>query len=267
MPRERSITIRAHLLLLAGCAALPVLVFAVLISIMLVEQEQRTFERGAIERARAMMSAVDADLRGSLSTLKALSSSRALAADDLAGFHESAVRLLATQPTWHNVTLALPSGQKVVDLRAPFGAPLGQALDRQTFDEVVKTQQPVIGNVSRQTAEAPPVVVLRVPIIRDGAVHYILTAHVKPESFVTLIREQGLPRDWVSGVVDGNGNFVARIPARPAGDPASAVFRAESARAKEGSYRGLTVEGFDTFTAYRRSALGNWTIGIGIPVE
>ena len=71
-----------------------------------------------------------------------------------------------------------------------------------TIEEVVKTQQPVVGNVSRQTAEMPPVVVLRVPVVRDGAVQYILTAHVKPESFVTLIREQGLPRDWVSGVVD-----------------------------------------------------------------
>src|SRR5438067_3391907 len=203
MTRARSITIRSHLLLLAGCAALPIMVFAVLISIFLVEQEQRTVERGAIERARAMMSAIDADLRGSLSTLKALGASRALAADDLAGFHESAVRLLATQSTWHNVTLALPSGQKVVDSRVPFGAPLSQALDSATIEEVVKTQQPVVGNVSRQTAEMPPVVVLRVPVVRDGAVQYILTAHVKPESFVTLIREQGLPRDWVSGVVDG----------------------------------------------------------------
>src|SRR5437773_988720 len=186
--RERSMTIRAHLLLLAGFATLPVLVFVVLISIMLVGQEQRTFERGAVERARAMMSAIDADLRGSLSTLKALGASRALAADDLSGFHESAVRLLAMQPSWHNVTLALPSGEKVVDLRAPVGAPLGRALDWPTLEEVIKTQQPVVGNVSRQTGESPPVVIVRVPIIRDVAVRYILTAHVKPESFETLIR-------------------------------------------------------------------------------
>ena len=86
-------TIRAHLLLLAAFAVLPVLVFAVLISIMLIDHQQRTFEQGAIERSRAMMSAVDADLRGSLSTLNALGASRALAADDLSGFHDSAVRV------------------------------------------------------------------------------------------------------------------------------------------------------------------------------
>ena len=102
---------RGELFLLA---ALPVLVFAVLISIMLIDHQQRTFGQGAIERSRAMMSAVDADLRGSLSTLNALGASRALAADDLSGFHDSAVRVLATQPGWYNITLALPSGQKVL---------------------------------------------------------------------------------------------------------------------------------------------------------
>src|SRR4051812_38730992 len=110
MMHPRSMSIRAHLLLLAAFAALPVLAFAVLISIMLIDDERRTLERGAMERSRAMMSAVDADLRGSLSTLNGLAASRSLAVDDLGSFEESATRLLATQPNWHNVTLAVPSG-------------------------------------------------------------------------------------------------------------------------------------------------------------
>ena len=116
-------TIRSHLLLLASSAVLPVLAFAILVSITLVKHEQRTFERGAIERARAMMSAIDASLRGSVSTLQAIAASRALASGDLRGFHESAMRVLATQPGWSNITLSLPSGEKVVDALAPFGAP------------------------------------------------------------------------------------------------------------------------------------------------
>ena len=70
-------TIRSRLLLLASGAVFPVLIFAVLVSVILVLEEQRTFERGAIERARAMMSAVDASLRGSLSMLQALEIGRA----------------------------------------------------------------------------------------------------------------------------------------------------------------------------------------------
>jgi signal transduction histidine kinase/ActR/RegA family two-component response regulator len=76
-----------------------------------------------------------------------------------------------------------------------------------------------------------------------------------------------LSEGWVAGLIDGNGNFVARVPPRPAGEPASTAFRAESQRAKEGWYRGRTVEGRDTFTAFQRSAIGNWTIGIAVPSE
>jgi hypothetical protein len=267
MTREHSMTIRSRLLLLASGAVFPVLIFAVLVSVILVEEEQRTFERGAIERARAIMSAVDAGLRGSLSTLQALAASRSLAAGDLAGFRESAARLLATQPAWHNITLGLPSGEGVVDTLAPLGTPQPPIVDLSSAERVVKTQQPVVGNVARPTPDSPAVVPVRVPVLRDGAVLYILTAQVRPESFDTLIREQKLSQDWVAGLIDGNGNFVARVPPRAPGEPASPAFRAESQRTKEGWYRGLTVEGKDTFTAYQRSALANWTIGLAVPSE
>ena len=260
-------TIRSRLLLLASGAVLPVLVFAVLVSVVLVEEEQATFERGAIERARAMMSAIDAGLRGSLSTLQALAASRLLAADDVAGFGESAVRLLATQPAWHNITLELPAGQTVFDAVAPTGAPRTSIVDLPSAERVAKTQQPVIGDVSRQMPDSAVIVPVRVPVVRDGVVVYILTAQVRPESFETLIREQQLSEGWVAGLIDGKGNFVARVPPRPVGDAASAAFRAESQRAKEGWYRGRTVEGRDTFTAFQRSALGNWTIGLAVPSE
>ncbi|HYT98549.1 MAG TPA: ATP-binding protein [Casimicrobiaceae bacterium] len=260
-------TIRSRLLLLASGAVLPVLIFAVLVSVILVLQEQRTFERGAIERGRAMMSAVDASLRGSLSMLQALTASRALASGDLAGFHESAARLLATQPAWHNITLGLPLGETVVDTLVPFGTALPPIVDLPSAERVVKTQQPVVGDVTRPTPDSPAIIPVRVPVLRDGAVVYILTAQVRPESFDTLIREQQLSHDWVAGLIDGNGNFVARVPPRAPGEPASAAFRAESQRAKEGWFRGLTVEGKDTFTAYQRSVLSNWTIGLAAPSE
>ncbi|HEY4139744.1 MAG TPA: ATP-binding protein, partial [Casimicrobiaceae bacterium] len=214
-----------------------------------------------------MMSAVDADLRGSFSTLKALSASRALASDDLVGFRESAERLLATQPNWYDITLAVPSGRNVVDLRMPAGAPLGSILDWPSAERVVKTQQPVVGNVSSQSPEAPPRVTLRVPVVREGAVRYILTAQIEPESFTLLIREQKLPRDWVAGIVDRDNNIVARVPALPAGTPASVNFRNEIRRGKEGWYRGRTVEGRDTYAAYQHSAVSDWAIGLAVPVE
>jgi len=69
-------TIRSQLILLAIGAALPVLAFAILLSIVLVEQDRMTVQRGATDQARAMMSAVDAGLRGAITTIEAITASR-----------------------------------------------------------------------------------------------------------------------------------------------------------------------------------------------
>jgi signal transduction histidine kinase len=108
---------------------------------------------------------------------------------------------------------------------------------------------------------------ISLPIVRDGAVAYALTVLVRPESFESLIRAQDLPPGWVSGIVDGNGNFVARLPPQPVGTPSSQTFQDAVRRNKEGWYRGLTVEGRDTFSAHARSERNNWSIGLGIPAD
>ncbi|HLX27442.1 MAG TPA: ATP-binding protein [Casimicrobiaceae bacterium] len=260
-------TIRAHLLLLAIGAALPVLAFALVLSAVLVEQDRRTFERGATDRARAMMTAVDAELRGSIATVLAITASPALQANDLASFHDEAARLLVTQPSWLDITLSRPSGEKVVDAAKPLSDAGMRVIDPESVARAVTTRGVVIGNVDRLDKASPPGIPIRVPVVVDGRIAYVLTAIVRPDSFEDLIRQQRLPGDWISGIVDARGNFVARIPPRPAGERAGAAFRAAVSRAPEGWYRGPTVEGKDTFSAYERSQLYDWSIGLAIPAE
>jgi len=258
--------IRSHLLLLAAGAMLPVLAFAVLVSVILVRQDSATVQRGALDAVRAMMTGVDAVLAGTVTTIKALAASSALAADDLDAFHEEASRVLGTQATWTTVTLILPSGEKVIDVSRPFGSTLPPVRDRQSVADAVATMQPVIGPVSAAGGSEPGVPV-RVPVIRDGKVAYVLTAVVRPDSFEELITRQRLPDGWISGIVDRDGRFVARVPARPAGDLASVPFRAALLQAREGWYRGLTVDGKDTYTAHVLSDYSGWAIGLAIPSD
>ena len=140
--------IRSHLLLLAAGAMLPVLAFAVLVSVILVRQDSATVQRGALDAVRAMMTGVDAVLAGTVTTIKALAASSALAADDLDAFHEEASRVLGTQATWTTVTLILPSGEKVIDVSRPFGSTQPPVRDRQSFADAVAPMQAVIGPVS-----------------------------------------------------------------------------------------------------------------------
>jgi signal transduction histidine kinase/ActR/RegA family two-component response regulator len=258
--------IRSHLLLLAAGAMLPVLAFAVLVSIVLLRQDNATVQRAALDRARAMMTGVDAVLGGEVTTVQALAASSVLASDDLPGFHAEALRVLKTQPTWTTVTLIRPSGEKVIDVARPFGAELPPVRDLKSVFDAVATRKPVIGPVS-SAGESGPGVPIRVPVIRDGDVAYVLAAVVRPGSFEELINRQRLPAGWISGIIDQNGRFVARVPPRPPGELASTSFREASQQAPEGWYRGLTVDNKDTYTAHVRSDYSGWAIGLAIPAD
>ncbi|HEY6892821.1 MAG TPA: hypothetical protein VI258_01535, partial [Rhodanobacteraceae bacterium] len=200
-------TIRSHLMLLAIGAVLPVFAFAIVVSTVLANQDRNTVERAAIERARAMMTAVDAELRGSIATLLAVAAAPALSSGDFRAFHDDAERVLATQPAWLDLRLAKPSGETIVDARESFAA-APRAYDPPSLQATAGTARLVVGNVDQPVASLPPGVPIRTPVIVDGRVAYVLTAIVRPDSFQDIIRQQRLPDGWISGIVDANGNFV-----------------------------------------------------------
>ena len=68
-------SLRANLLLLVIIAFTPILLFGIAMVILSARNERHVFERGAIERTRALITAVDAELKSSISTLEALATS------------------------------------------------------------------------------------------------------------------------------------------------------------------------------------------------
>jgi signal transduction histidine kinase len=258
-------SIRSHLLLLALAAVLPVLAFGVFVSVALVRYERETQRIGTLDQARAMMTAVDAQLRGSLAALQALASSRSLSEDDIATFRITARRVVATQPTWLDISLARPDAEKILDLNAPPGTGLGKVRESVSFENALETLQPQIGDVVPDALPGAPGVPLRVPVIRGGKPIYVLTATMKTEAFRDIIVAQQLPPRWICGLIDRQFHSVARIPAVAIGSAASPQFVEAARRSHEGWYRGLTIERVDTFTAHITSPFSGWTLGLAIP--
>ncbi len=260
--------LRSGLLLLVLATAIPLLAFALLASALVVEHQQDNFVTAVKDRNRAFMSAVDAELKGTIVTLQAMTASSSLQADDLERFYRTAVATLATQPNWLSIILLKPDGEQVLNTMAPWGEPLNRtARQPASQQQVVRTRQPAIGGVifGDGTFTKVPGIPVRVPVLREGKLVYVLTAVVKPESFQPLLEQQRLPAGWVSGLVDADGKFVARVPPKPVGSPASADYLAALKAEPEGWYRGRTVEGLDTYTAHVRSDLSGWSVGFAIP--
>jgi signal transduction histidine kinase len=259
------LSIRTQLFLLTLCVLLPVLGFAAYVSFLLVQQDRDSIRRGAIERTSALMSAIDADLGGAVASLQLLGTSHALERGDLRAFHAEARRALASQPDWLTVTLVRAPSEQLLNALVPFGTPLPPSVETASIEQVFKTGLPAIGSVGTGAVLKASAVPVRVPIKRNGEVVYVLTSGVKPASFDELLKKQNLPQGWVSGLVDSQGRFIARVPPREVGSLASAPYRAQVAKAPQGWYQGPTVEGFDSYSAYSRSEYSNWSIGFGIP--
>jgi PAS domain S-box-containing protein len=262
-----ALTLRGHLLILILATLLPMIVFVIVAAVLLAQREKSTFQRSAQERTLAVLTAVDAELSSSRSVLGALGASLNLDFDDLRAFHADATRVLASQPDWLSVILALPSARQVVNILLPFGRRLPETVERQSFDDAVRTGQPKVGYLSRGTISGVYAFPIRVPVARDGGLKYILSAVVKPRAISELLGAQRLPPDWVGVVLDGDARIVARTlnPELSVGQLASESLRAELVHSPRGWFHGRTREGMSVYTAYQRSASSNWSVAVGIP--
>ena len=260
-----------YLALLAACAVLPVLIFATLLVVRLSTQERAQVERGMLDVSRALAAALDRELLVTVGILELLAQSPSLAADDLDGFHAEASRIVASRPGWHAIVLLTPDGQQVVNTRFPRGPTRARVNDPESLAELVLEPRPVVGSLVRGSVGGQLAVPVRVPVIRDGALVYVLTATVPPEPLQDLLVRSVPPRarEWAKSFRDRHGTVVARsrAPERFVGAvPAPAVAERLRAGLSEEFYRDPATEGADVYVATTRAPFSRWTAGIAVPV-
>lgn len=214
-----------------------------------------------------MLAAVESELRGAIGTLQAMGD--ALGSDGPAEIRQDVVRLLATHASLRSVVVHDGDGRRIVSVSdGADGTEMDTAFRPQTVREVLDTRATRIGDLL--TGAAPgsePGIPILVPIVRGGRADFVVGAVMPAASFQRLFELQQLPAGWVSGLVDRRGQLIARVPAKPAGSFASEDYLRHSRAAHEGWYRGRTIEGNDTFTAFLGSTLTGWSLGYAVPAE
>jgi signal transduction histidine kinase/ActR/RegA family two-component response regulator len=264
----RTFSLRTHLLFLVIATALPVmLVGAVLVSRVMTDNRLEA-ERRLLEAARAGAAVVDAELQGTIRALQGLAESDRLVEAQLAEFRGQAERVMATQPTWTAVSLTALDRRQIVNTRRPMGELLPEVTDLDSFDRAVRTRAPAIGtlHVGKLTQELGFLV--RVPVLRDGRVLYVLSAWITSQDFSSvLLRQAPFPDEWVRGVVDDGGVVVARSrdPARYVGQKGTAAFLARYDKTPEGVYRDIALDGTPVYGAYSQAPMSRWIAGVAVP--
>ncbi|ACS43914.1 sensor histidine kinase [Methylorubrum extorquens] len=255
---------------LAFAAAIPVLLLSGLVATLMAQQQRDLARNAAVASATRVAERVASDIAAQVAVLEAEAASATLDRPDLAAFYAEAERLRQAHPLWATVELAGPDGAQVVNLLRSLDEELGPTADRRSFDEVVRTRRPVIGGIGPAgPVSGKRLVALRVPVIRDGQLRYVLSVRLATNAVSSILRDAGAPEGWVGTIVDADGNTIARTRAEveELGHPANPALQAAIRRAPQGFYTGPTLEGSNVEVVYRTlKDTGGWSVHFGMPV-
>jgi signal transduction histidine kinase/CheY-like chemotaxis protein len=266
----RTFSIRAHLLLLVIGTLLPAVVIAAVLVRRVVSDNRTAGEQRLLETARAVASVVDAELVGTIRALQGLGESDRLTTGEIPGIHEQAQRLLLTQPTWSAVSLSTPAGQQIVNTAQALADKLPMVADRGSFQRAVATKTPVIGNLQRGQITRQMGFVVRVPVLRDNRVVYVLTAWITAQRFADVLRRHApLSDEWVRSVVDANGAIVARsrAPERFVGQQGTPASQRRHDEGGEAVFRDVSLDGTAVYGAFSRAPISHWIAGVSVPAS
>jgi hypothetical protein len=269
LERPRTFSLRAHLLLLVIGTLVPALVIAAILVRRVVDDNRKAVEQRLLETARSAAAVVDTELAGSIRALQGLGESGRLAEGEIPGFYAQAHRLLKTQPTWSAVALSRPDGQQIVNTARPLSESLPMIADRDSFERVLATKGPVIGNLRVGQMSQQLGFLVRVPVLRDDRVVYVLTAWITSKKFADVLRGQApIPDEWLRGVVDPAGLIVARSrdPERFVGQKATPTFLRKQGT-PEAVYRDVSLDGTEVYSAFSRAPMSGWVAGVAVPAS
>ena len=232
---------------------------------LLAERERNAFQRGASERVRALMTAVDAEIRGSITTLEAVAALEVFDGEHPERFRPEAARIMRTQPYWRNIVVSRPGGEPVFNLLAgPGRAPASP--DPESIARVAREKRSIVTHVTGGPIITSSVIAIRAPAVRDGETRYVVTAVIDPQIMKELLQQQRFPPGWPAAIVDDAFRFIARSPEPPAGSPAvSASLREALATSNEGWQEGHLLDGQPIYRAFIRSRVSGWSTSVAIP--
>ena len=142
--------------------------------------------------------------------------------------------------------------------------------DTESFNAVLRTRKPVLGGLGPyQPSIDKRLVALRVPVVRENELRYVLTVGLLPDQIGTILGQAGLPDGWAGTVIDAKDEIVARTPDGKAISASAKTPAVQEAIARGGSnsLRTQTREGMDVETVHRALAgTEGWSVHVGVPL-
>jgi len=260
-------SLRGRLLTLVLASTVPLALCAAVALFMLLRNEEAQAIARALEANRQTATAVQVTLNRSFAVLAAVAQSPLLDSDDLQPYNEVLGRVLPLMPGWHSMLIATPDGRLVSRVSPRPGSGSKAPVEPDSFARMVEHPGPIVGQLGKGPG-GTWAIPLRVPVIRDGMLRYVLTAPLLPANIAEVLTLSQLPAGWTVVVFDTNGRRIARAPTSGfvVGDQVSAELNALVASGQnEGTGISHTSGGDEVYTAWLKLPELGWTVATGIP--
>jgi signal transduction histidine kinase len=264
--RWRPATIRTRLQFLVVACIVPGWLAAVAMALSNYQREHEALMHQVSASAQRLMRALDSEIDKQALALRILATSQHLDSGDLRSFYGQA---MLARPSTEALTIVLfdAAEQQLLNLLVPFGGPLPAYRPMDGFPPAADDARPQVSDLFVGQVTGVQRVALRIPVLRHGQRKYWLVMVLSVDTLADFLRRQGLPPDWIAGVVDRQGITAARTinPERYVGTPlvTPLLQRVLSQDSSRTSIR--TREGTAVLASHARSQRYSWSITIGAP--
>jgi signal transduction histidine kinase/ActR/RegA family two-component response regulator len=265
--RRHTLGIQARLTLLTLVTVLPLVALASFAILRAVDAQRAQIQGDVGARVDNLLADVDRQISSIQAELQVLAVSPSLREGDFPAFDRQMRAALEIRGT--SIVLHDTRGQQLLSTNRPFGEPLPPATNTEMHDRVVATGKPQISDLVIGAVLRRPILVVGVPVFRDGQVVYVLAMGIGPEILGALLQEQSLPSEWTVGIFDRKGIIVARNREldRFLGKPVTPGLARAMAGGVASWFPNVTSEGIPVYSTFRRSPITGWTVAIGLPKE
>ena len=259
------LSISARLILLVFALALPLNLVIVGVIWNLVSRADEAQRTSLLYTARSIAAGVDAELGKFIALSESLARAPALLDDNLDAL-EAEARREFPQGGGSWVLVADVNGQQLFNTLLRPGEPLlrRNPLAIEAQQRALATGSIVISDVLRSPVAQDWVANIEVPIFKNGQPFRGLAVGIRGQAFLPLLSARDMPKNWLVGVLDGQGRFIARVPkgATEVGQLASQGWRAIKDRT--GVFEYPSLEGDTLITANAHPSISNWTVGVAV---
>lgn len=235
----------------------PVLLLCALIAKQWVASEQNRFDGWIEELAANVTEDLARTLDERIRALRAMATSPALDQGDYLRFEGQARTFLAQDG--FGLLLRDRAGQILVNtLHSPAAETLRPSLDDPALSEHVR-----ISDLIRHGDGRSAVVVIEVPVLRAGAVRFVLSSVLPGDAFDGILRSNGVTGTLMATIVDRQGLVISHSLASHA-QVGERLMSFEERRGEGGRWFGQDAAGEPLRMAYRRLPRWDWLISVGM---